>query len=192
VAAIDPRFAAYDTSGAPNSLDDWALLSASIRAIQELNLQVASLSATTTIVSLIDATSTSSTTTPSAAPLANASNTFRSSIAAFGDAITHVFTQAIYAAVAIFDRVLAREVVTDKLCVEDVCVTREQFAEVFVNPPAANSSANPIDPAATEDAAPPPDPNAAAPMPSADDDTASTSPPVPSEVSALSPNPPAD
>lgn len=105
-AAVDPRLATYNASGTPESLDDFALISAAISAIKD----IATLGAT-----------------------------FKNTLVAwFADAangITDFF---------------AERVRTQELCVDDICVTRDQFAEVFGGSQSAAAAGAPSSGVASE------------------------------------------
>ncbi len=66
-----------------------------------------------------------------------ASDTLREAVYALNDAIVQVFDTAIYAATGIFDKVFARSVHTDTICITDAvgetCLTRAQLDDLIAN-----------------------------------------------------------
>ncbi|MDO8552759.1 MAG: hypothetical protein Q7S01_04560, partial [bacterium] len=91
---------------------------------------------TTTIDELTASTTLTSSgqasTTPTwAGAFADASDTLKSALQEFSDAVVQVFGRAIYATAGIFEKIFSKEVHTDKLCVSDsegeTCVTRAQL-----------------------------------------------------------------
>jgi hypothetical protein len=85
--------------------------------------------ATTTIAEILGPNSTSSPQTWSSA-FADASETLRNAISSLGDVVVRVSNDVQYAAVGIYNKIFAKEVHTDKLCVEDVCVTKQEFVKM--------------------------------------------------------------
>lgn len=92
---------------------------------------IAPLSATTSAVELVTASSTVASTTPWVASFADASQALRDGISSLADTVIHVFTRAFYATVGIFEKIYAKETHTDKLCVSDpsgeTCITKAQL-----------------------------------------------------------------
>ncbi len=83
---------------------------------------------------LLRSLSLESTSTPTAiaeGAFASASVTLRSAVSAIQDAIVRSFSAAIYATSGIFEKIFAKEVHTDKLCVSDssgeTCITKAQL-----------------------------------------------------------------
>ncbi|OHB20756.1 MAG: hypothetical protein A2854_00535 [Parcubacteria group bacterium RIFCSPHIGHO2_01_FULL_56_18] len=141
-AAVDSHLAEYDDTGLiPVDIRDRALISAAIRAIQQLDLKVQPLSATTSPGMLVTATTTPYeqyvTTTPWIASFAASSDSLRDAISSLGDLVISTFNTGLYAVAGIFDQVFTKTlfaenvyadtVTTKKLCLEDVCVTKAEL-----------------------------------------------------------------
>ena len=127
-------------------LDYTQLIAPAIGAIQELDAKFDALVATTSVAEIVNATTTPreefATTTPWYAAFADASDGLKSALEGLGGMVVRAYNSAIYAVAGIFDSVYARIFTTDelvfkrgtgdeltvkKLCLEDVCVTREEF-----------------------------------------------------------------
>jgi hypothetical protein len=93
---------------------------------------------------LVTASSTVASTTPWIASFANASQGLQNDILSIGSTVVHVLSRAVYATVGIFEKVYAKEVHTDELCVSDstgeTCITRGQLDTLLAN--AANSQSS--------------------------------------------------
>ena len=94
------------------------------------------LSATTSVDELT-ASSTPDSSAPWRGSFAGASEALKDALAKLGSSIIRVFVEPIYAAVGIFDEVLAKfihadRVETGELCVGSVCITESQLAAVLV------------------------------------------------------------
>lgn len=105
------------------------------------------------------ATTTVATSTPSAVllsfatasgALANALSDALSAVTTIAQSGVNEFDTAVHASLGIFDKIFAKEVHTDNLCVGSVCVTQEQFLKIV------QSSGSTVAVPATVSAAPPP------------------------------------
>ncbi len=97
-----------------------------------INQNTFNLLGTTSVVELTTATSTNATSTPEwAGVFANASDGLKTVLQSIGNEVVEVMGKAIYASVGVFDKVFAKEVDTDQLCITDAtgktCVTRTQL-----------------------------------------------------------------
>ncbi len=94
---------------------------------------------------------------------ATSSNTLRSAIAALQDAIVRTFNAAIYATSGIFEKIFAKEVHTDRLCVADdsgeTCITKAQLDALLAGAAASTPQNQPVVPPP----APAPEPEAQTP-----------------------------
>jgi hypothetical protein len=113
--------------------------------VQMLAQQIASSTATSTASSILDSFATASN------ALSSALSTALSVITNIAQSGVHELGIAVHASLGIFDKIFAKEVHTDNLCVGTVCVTQEQFlrmiqssgtaaAAVTAPPPAAPSA----------------------------------------------------
>ncbi len=119
------------TLGTYYTVDYAALVGPIISGVNLLNEYITPLSATTSALELTTASSSVSTTTPWVASFANASSALQSGVNTLADTVVHVFQDAVYAATGVFNKIFAKEVHTDKLCISDntgeTCVTKAQL-----------------------------------------------------------------
>ena len=77
----------------------------------------------------------------------SASQGLRDMVIGLGNIITRTFNDAVYAVSGIFDKVFAKEVHTDKLCVSnnsgETCISREQLDSLLGNVISTNTQVNP-------------------------------------------------
>ncbi|MCK6462992.1 MAG: tail fiber domain-containing protein [Candidatus Pacebacteria bacterium] len=111
-AGVDSRFATYNGS-VMSGIDDRAILSVAVKAIKELNLKVDSL--------VLDGVKTT-----------DGRSLFDFVASKLKDAV-------VFAKEFVADKVTAKEMKTDKICVGATCVTEDQFKNIFGNSQSASS-----------------------------------------------------
>ncbi len=128
---------------------------------------------------------------PWQADFASASAALNTALQTITNQAVHMWNGAIYAVNGIFDKLFAKEVHTDLLCVGQTCVTQTQFLQMVQNSNSADSPA----PTATPTPVPTDTPTVSDP-PTGDSDASSTEPsdaavpsPTPSAASLPSPTP---
>jgi hypothetical protein len=132
MAAIEPMLVWYDDEGRPNSLSEYAIIGAIADAVQELDLNLQALVASSTASS-----------TPQAEEFAQSfwSGVFArvtSWLADAGNGIADLFATTVHAEV-----VEAKKVQTDELCVGSVCVTEEEFMALVQGGGSAGGQSSP-------------------------------------------------
>lgn len=110
-AGVDSHFASYNGS-TMSGIDDRAILSVAVKAIKELNLKVDSL--------VLDGKQ------PDGQSL-------------FDSVVSKLKGTALSVKEFITDKITAKEIKTDKICIGETCVTEEQFKNVFGNSQSASS-----------------------------------------------------
>lgn len=209
VEPIIPELVSYNNDGQIQGLDYPTVVAVLTKAFQELVGQVASTTAATT--SAPELTSgEASTTVPWLATFANVSQEIRDGIHALHDIAIHVIQGALYATTGIFEKIFTKEIhtqnvyadelqtkktTTAELCVDDVCVTREQFLKMVqtANSSSASGSGNaPMpapepEPTSVPEPEPTPDTSASSTPPAAESDPEPD--PAPEAVQASEPAP---
>ena len=136
VSQLDPRLVSFESDGVtPRSVQYENMTAVLAGAVQELDAKFEDLVATTSAMEIMSATSTPreefAGKTPWYAAFADASNGLKSAMQSIGDMVVEVYKTAIYAVTGIFDKVFAREVTTDKLCIGETCVDEEQLKSLL-------------------------------------------------------------
>jgi predicted regulator of Ras-like GTPase activity (Roadblock/LC7/MglB family) len=109
----------------------------------------------TSAASLLDQSTTSASSTSRTGAMsawvgsfANASESLKADITSLADTVISVLSHAIYATVGIFEKVFAREIHTDQLCISDdageTCVTRSQLDSLLASAGMAGTSTPPV------------------------------------------------
>jgi len=159
MATIIPEVVTFDSEGQPFGLDYPVLTAVLTKGVQELYTGIAPMLATTTAYELtLTPTTTVSTTTPWVGTFGNASTGLKDAINHFAVQFYQQFNRTlsprvirggVYAIVGIFDRIFAKEVHTDKLCLADrsgeTCITRSQLDALIAG--VAAGGGTPADPA---------------------------------------------
>lgn len=131
------------TPGGTLSLKYIGLIAPMVQAIQELNLNLEAVASTT-------ASSTSQSQSFASAFFANLFTRITIWLADAGNGIANLFADTITATNINAESVTAKRLKGDLLCVDDICVTRDQFAAVFgvaANDNPAHSTTTPQEPA---------------------------------------------
>ena len=90
----------------------------------------------------------------------NLKSAFSTAWETLGDLVSYgirEFGIAIKATIGVFEKVFAKEVHTDKLCVEDVCVTKEEFLNIVQSANGRGSVVTQVSPDSTTEEPPPPE-----------------------------------
>jgi hypothetical protein len=170
-----------------------ALIGPIISGVNQLNLRTSFMNmATTSAQELTTASSTVATSTPWVGDFASASAALQSAMQTVSQQIVHIFNGAVYATTGIFDKIFAKEVHTDELCVGSTCVSQSQFLQMVQQSQASSSGSVSVVsggggiPAVTPSPTPTPDPGQVA------GDSTTTDPsitPTPAATSAPTPSP---
>ena len=127
-----------------------SLIGPIISGVNELNLRTNfATSATSSALELTTAPSTVSSATPWVGDFAGASDALKSAVMGIGNTVVHIFNDAIYATTGIFDKIFAKEVHTDLLCVGETCVTQKQFLQMVQSSTQSTQTSNAPAPAQT-------------------------------------------
>jgi hypothetical protein len=182
VQQVDPRLVDVDAQGQVQTVRYEEYTAVLTKAIQELNGEIAPLSATTTI-SLIEAQNAStSTTTPWIGSFGSSSTGLQGALAAVDTAVVHILGTAVYAVNGIFDNIFAKQVHTDVLCVGQTCVNEAQL-KTLLNQSGQTGSTPPEEIIITD--TPSVDTGSSTPS-----DTSSSTPPDTTNASSTPPSPP--
>jgi hypothetical protein len=131
VASIAPEFSTFDAEGKPYGLDLNAILSTTIKAIQEMNLNLDSITGTITPVAL------SASETFMTAFFNNIKTTISTWLADATNGIANIFVQTI----------TVKNANVDNLCVSDAngktCITRSQLDALLANSINSTSTTTP-------------------------------------------------
>jgi hypothetical protein len=181
-ADVEDNLVTFDEQGEP-AFDYKGYTAVLTLAVQQLNTKMSAptdyVHATTSALALVTAGMDSAT---AGGAFAGSSDGLRAALGELGDATLDALAQGVYAATGVFDRLFAKEVHTDLLCVGATCVTEAQLKALLADqasdapaPPAdepnvsANDTETPADDASTtppvsEPAPPPPAPPASEPV----------------------------
>jgi hypothetical protein len=148
-AEVDPHLATYNAASALTGIDDRAILAVTIRAVKELDRRVGENGgggvSTSTLFAFIASTTDQMFAAAAEARTTPLMSKMLTSVSEFVLSIKEWTVEKITAADAYFGRIFADRVETKELCVEDVCITKDQFRAMVLQAQAASTTEEVLD-----------------------------------------------